>query len=262
MDRICFYCFSSAEGETCSCCGRPVGSDKGDGPHIKPGTSLRERYIIGHIFSEDPIGVTYYAYDQQQNKKVWIREYLPEELAGRQDDGLTVHLLRDDVKTVFVKGKELFLQRAKALAPFNTNPGMAQMECYFEENGTGYIAMERSQGKSLSEHMQEREGRIEWFEALQIMSPVMNLLQKMHEAGDVHGYVSPANLWVNESGQGVLLSFNILEKENALIPCNVAYLPEGIFKKAMGTVELMSILWLPLYIIWWRVHLPPPLPIF
>lgn len=242
MDRICFYCFSSAEGKTCPCCGRPAGSDEGDGRHIKPGTSLRDRYIIGHVFSEDPIGVTYYGYDRQQNKKVWIREYLPKDLAGREDDGLAVQPLREEAKAAFAKGKERFVRRAKALALFNTNPGVAKMECYFEENGTGYIAMDRPQGKSLPEHMQEQGGRLEWFEALQIMSPVMNLLQKMHTAGDVHGYVSPANLWVNESGQGVLLNFNMLEDKDSLASCNAKYLPEGSFKKAIGPwVDVYSV---------------------
>ena len=231
----CYYCFAAMDGKAvCPHCGAPVSQEATHRRALSPGTEMRDRYLAGYVFAQDPLGILYYGYDRQQKKQVWIREYLPEGLAGRMDGESSLLPLEGDLKALFDKGKDLLMERAKEMAQYNTHPGMARMDCYFEENGTAYIVMDRSPGKSLLAHLQDRGGKLEWAEALRITRPVVGLLRQMHEGGTVHGYVSPANIYVGADGQGVLIGFNILGGAEGLPIGNASYLPQGIYDPGAG----------------------------
>jgi|GEM_PF-3753133 len=228
--KYCYYCFSSLEDETiCPHCGAPVEERASSRRALSPGVLVRERYLIGQVLIEDPLGITYFGYDRQQKKQVWIREYLPEGLADRQEESPAVLPLQGDADIIFKNGKDQLMMRARDIAQYNSHPGMSRLDCYFEENGTGYIVMDRLPGKSLSAYLRERGGKLEWFEALQIASPIIALLKNLHGSHAVHGYVSLDNIYVGADGQGRLLAFNILSDNQALPLLNARYLPRGLF---------------------------------
>lgn len=229
--NYCYYCFSSLDGDTvCPHCGAPVKERESSERALSPGVLIRERYLVGQVMMEDPLGITYFGYDRQQNKQVWVREYLPEGLADRQDGDPAVLPLQGDANVIFHTGKDQLAQRAREIAQYNSHPGMSRLDCYFEENGSGYIVMDRLPGKSLSACLRERGGKLEWFEALQIMSPVIDFLRILHGDRAVHGYVSPDNVYVGTDGQGRLITFNILCDSQALPLLNARYLPKGLFE--------------------------------
>ena len=81
------------------------------------GTEL-EQYIVKGVLGAGGFGITYLADDTNLDKKVVIKEFLPEEIAIRKDN-ITIlpKTSRDDDS--FVYGIEKFQEEAKTLAKFN-----------------------------------------------------------------------------------------------------------------------------------------------
>ena len=53
--------------------------------YLQPGTVLKERYLIGKVIEKNNEGATYISYDQTEDKKVLIREFMPEQIAERNE---------------------------------------------------------------------------------------------------------------------------------------------------------------------------------
>lgn len=206
---ICYCCFSPLEELVCPHCGAEASAYPDRRRAMAPGSLLRERYIVGYAFAEDALAITYFGYDRLNKKTVWIREYLPEGLAGRQGGGAGLMPLEGAARTLFEKGRSVFIERAKSLERYNACPGMARMECFFEENGTVYLIADRPQGVSLAAYMKKRGGFLPWPEARRIMEPVAGLLAAMHDENAVHGGVEPSNVYIAKDGAGMLLHFGL-----------------------------------------------------
>ena len=74
--------------------------------HIKPGTVLKDRYIVGKTIGYGGYGVTYIGYDAKLERKIAIKEYLPSEFATRQLESNEVVVENTEKKRQqFEKGK-------------------------------------------------------------------------------------------------------------------------------------------------------------
>ena len=66
--------------------------------YLQPGTVLKERYLIGKVIEKNNEGATYISYDQTEDKKVLIREFMPEQIAERNESNQyilsLIHILR------------------------------------------------------------------------------------------------------------------------------------------------------------------------
>ena len=70
---------------------------------------------------------------------------------------------------------------------------------FFSENNTAYIVMEYIGGETLSEYL-AKKGRLSFREAFTVLRPVLEALGRLHEAGVVHGDVSPDNIILTDGG--------------------------------------------------------------
>ena len=123
------------EFEVCPYCGYIEGTKAKVPYHIQPGTVLVFRYIVGKVLGYGSFGVTYLGWDCLLEKKIAIKEYLPNEFATRAEGTSEVTVFDGEKAQQFTMGKDKFSDEAKKLATFNKNKGIITVYDQFEDNG-------------------------------------------------------------------------------------------------------------------------------
>ena len=207
--RICYNCFKelNTENGTCSHCGYSPSQDRDKYPLALPhGSVLNGRYILGRVLGQGGFGITYIAQDWKAKKLVAIKEYFPDTMATRSGK-TSIMAYTGQRGESFGYGKDCFLQEARTLADFNSNPNIVHVDCYFEENGTAYFAMDYIEGQSFQSYLKKHSGRIGWQEAVKVLVPVMRALGEVHSKGIIHRDVTPDNIYLTSDGTVKLLDF-------------------------------------------------------
>lgn len=190
----------------CPHCGYIVGSHAEEAIHIEPGTLLYDRYIIGKVLGYGGFGVTYLGWDGKLEQKVAIKEYLPSEFSTRMPGQSQVTVFNGEKNEQFHDGLKKFVEEAKHLAKFQNEDGIVKIFDSFIENDTAYIIMEYLDGETLTEYLR-REKTIPEEQAVEMLMPVMESLQVVHEAGLLHRDIAPDNIFITKSGEVKLIDF-------------------------------------------------------
>lgn len=208
MSKRCMGCMEEYDDEleVCPYCGYIEGTKAKVPYHIQPGTVLVFRYIVGKVLGYGSFGVTYLGWDCLLEKKIAIKEYLPNEFATRAEGTSEVTVFDGEKAQQFTMGKDKFSDEAKKLATFNKNKGIITVYDQFEDNGTSYIVMDYFEGETLQERL-NRDGKIPYEEAIEIMMPILSSLQEVHDAGIIHRDISPDNIYLTKDGEVKLLDF-------------------------------------------------------
>lgn len=186
---------------------------------MEPGTILSERYRIESVLGRGGFGITYKGYDLKLNMPVAIKEYA---ISGWEEPEL------------IEKGKQKFLTEARALAQFHENPGVVDVRDFFEANKTAYIVMEYLEGKNLREILKERCFTAD--EIFSMIRPVMDVLEKMHEAGVLHRDISPDNIMLLTNGTVKLMDFGaarmteLADERSVSVVLKGGYAPEEQYR--------------------------------
>ena len=149
-------------------------------------------------------GVTYLAEDLRLDRRVAIKEYLPNEFAMRS--GETVHPKSRSDREVFEWGLERFLGEARTLALFR-HPNLVRVMEYFEANATAYIVMEYEEGEPL-DRVLDRRGTLSERQLRGLLGPIVGGLREVHGSDYLHRDIKPSNVFVRRSDESpVLLDF-------------------------------------------------------
>jgi serine/threonine protein kinase len=175
-----------------------------DHVHALPEGYRLQEYTITGLLGFGEFGITYAARDNNLNKVVAIKEYLPSDLAVR-GDGSTISAKSDQDKDSFDWGLERFLDEARTVALFD-HPNIVRIHRFFEQNGTGYIVMEYIDGKTLSAELKE-QGTLDEAELRRWLWPVIDGLKIVHKHGFLHRDIKPQNIMMRENGRPCLLDF-------------------------------------------------------
>jgi serine/threonine protein kinase len=171
-------------------------------------SSLRSRKSLpkGHelLSYKIEIGITYLATDTNLNRAVAIKEYFPEQLAQRDDDG-NIDATSEAESKAFVWGRERFLKEGQILARFS-NPNIVSVLDFFELHNTSYMVMEYESGESLKSVIHEGR-RLSEADVLEILLPLLRSLARFHNEGFIHRDIKPANILIRRDGTPVLLDF-------------------------------------------------------
>ena len=170
---------------------------------LSMGAMLLE-YRLESVLGAGGFGMTYLCTDTHLDKRVAIKEYFPADLALRALDGSVV-AVNTDSDLSYQWGLERFIQEARTLAKFS-HPHIVRVNRYFDANSTGYMVMDYEDGESLSQLLQREappgEARIK-----EIVLPLLEGLQAVHETGFLHRDIKPANIFIRTNGSPVLLDF-------------------------------------------------------
>ena len=164
---------------------------------------LHDEYVVGRVLGKPGgFGVIYLGWDVHLQTRVAIKEFLPRDLAGRQNDATTVAPHSQEDAEVFRHGLEQFVQEARTLARLD-HPNIVRVRTFFEANGTAYLVMDYYQGMNLEEYLQQQGGRLAEEQAVSLMMPVLDGLREVHAAGFLHRDIKPQNIYLRQGAAGV-----------------------------------------------------------
>ena len=117
MARYCPYCVSKIEqGNTCPYCDGALRYRPKE-HHLKPGTLLNNKYLVGRVLGEGGFGITYVGRDLTLDMKVAIKEYYPNSMATRSSTAdSSISLVNWTFSDEFKKGREQFITEAQTIA--------------------------------------------------------------------------------------------------------------------------------------------------
>ena len=212
VEVTCPGCFHPQQWDAAGVC--PIchyrASLEGRSTALLPvGTQLKG-YIVGEKLGQGGFGITYRGFDVTLKMKVAIKEYYPSELVGRSTDRKTVVLNAHDHEELFHYGLRTFLQEAQTIAQLR-HPHLVRVLNYFELNATAYLVMDYYEGEDLARHLKPAKGQagvqIPWRRALKLLLPVLDGLQKVHQAGFMHRDLKPGNLYLTPDDELIVLDF-------------------------------------------------------
>ena len=233
---LCPHCMAvcNAASRICPACGRPMQCT--NGTHQLPiGTFLNKRYLVGCAIGGGGFGITYVGYDTLLNIKVAIKEYYPSGAANRSSTA-KVYPISGGNGSSFETGKERFLNEAAILSSFIGDSGIVTLRDFFEANGTAYIIMEFLEGQDLREYL-DGHGALSFDEALELVTPAIKALERIHAKGIIHGDISPSNIMRLNSGEIKILDFGTArnqgsdENYNSSMMLKPGYAPEEQFRQ-------------------------------
>ena len=233
---LCPHCMAvcNAGSRICPACGRPMQCT--NGTHQLPiGTFLNKRYLVGCAIGGGGFGITYVGYDTLLNIKVAIKEYYPSGAANRSSTA-KVYPISGGNGSSFETGKERFLNEAAILSSFIGDSGIVTLRDFFEANGTAYIIMEFLEGQDLREYL-DGHGALTFDEALELVTPAIKALERIHAKGIIHGDISPSNIMRLNSGEIKILDFGTArnqgsdENYNSSMMLKPGYAPEEQFRQ-------------------------------
>jgi formylglycine-generating enzyme required for sulfatase activity len=162
-------------------------------------------YRIEGILGQGGFGITYLAIDINLNRQMAIKEYYPREFAVRQGTRMIRAAGNKEDQETFTWGLNRFLEEARILARFE-HPNIIAVRRFFEKNGTAYLVMDYCDGKSLDEIIKS-DRSLGSIEVENILYPLLDGLQQIHNASFLHRDIKPANLFIRKDGSPVLLDF-------------------------------------------------------
>ncbi len=211
FDHLCMGCMNELCGEEqCSKCGYHIDSPQ-ISPYLPLKTIIGGKYIVGKVMSYNSEGITYIAYDADRKSAVLLREFLPEGLAIRDDNGINVKVF-EHKKERYNSLLGEFVGLWRNLARVRGFSALIPVIDIVEENNTVYAITEHIESISLREFLLiSKTGYLNWEKANQLFMPVLSLLSCLHEIGIVHYGISPDTLLVGRDGKLRLSGFSIKE---------------------------------------------------
>lgn len=84
--NYCYFCMTrKEENEKCPSCGKTTEYEASV-HHLKQGTVLRDKYLIGKAIGEGGFGITYVGRDLTLDMKIAVKEYYPNGFCNRNNE--------------------------------------------------------------------------------------------------------------------------------------------------------------------------------
>ena len=171
---------------------------------LPQGTRIRD-FEFHRVLGYGGFGITYLGWNIALDIPVAIKEYLPADLATREQD-MSVVPQTSQAASDFQWGLERFLDEARTLARFQ-HPNIVRVHHFFEAHSTAYIAMDYVEGEDLSAYL-TRKGTLSEDELKAILYPLLSALEVVHGADFLHRDIKPGNIVLRDAdGSPVLLDF-------------------------------------------------------
>lgn len=207
ISELCLNCFEiKGKYEVCPYCGHLEGAPAKFPFQLKPGTVLKNRYIIGEVIGFGGFGIIYKAYDTVLSIMVAVKEFYPAGLVNRGESQTQVKIPDEDKQIQYDKLLSRFIEEARNMAFFANEKDIMNVFAYFEENKTAYIIMEYIGDVLLKDYLQQIT-RIPHEQSCMYILQILEALQKLHDHHIVHRDISPDNIFLINRQQIKLFDF-------------------------------------------------------
>ena len=195
----CYGCMEETVHYPCPHCGY-VPEGKAFDYALRPGSILNGKYLVGRVLGQGGFGITYIGWDLALERKVAIKEYFPSGQVVRQNGASSLlWYSTEQAESARESGKEMFLKEARKMNKVRKIPQVVQVLDLFQDNETAYIAMDFVEGENLKQYL-KRTGPLSWEQMREIFLPVIQAMEKVHQAGLIHRDLSPDNLMLLPDG--------------------------------------------------------------
>jgi len=172
---------------------------------LRSGYRLAE-YTVESVLGHGGFGITYLARDTSLGAQVAIKEYLPHEIANRENKTQVMPNPSRGAVRDYQFGLKNFVKEARALARFK-HPNIVRVLRFLEANGTAYMVMEYEEGQSLADYLKRNGPRLDEQTLLKVFIPILNGLHAVHEAEMLHLDIKPENIYLRKDGSPMLIDF-------------------------------------------------------
>lgn len=163
-----------------------------------------EPYTIKSVLGKGGFGITYLAQDDNTNEEVAIKEFFLNGYSRRNDD-YSLYSLGDQADEMIKWGLDRFVTEANTLRLFK-HPNIVKIHTIIRKNNSAYIVMQYEHGKTLSELLKEGK-KFSEEELIDILLPLLDGLEVMHNQGFIHRDIKPANIFIRNDKSPVLIDF-------------------------------------------------------
>lgn len=164
------------------------------------------KYRVDSILGVGGFGITYRCTNMDTGEICAIKEYMPEAIADRDQNGCVVP--EEGRTKAYLHGKKRFIEEADILMSMKEIPSVVQVWEVFEENNTAYYVMEFLQGKTLKQLTRAMGGKLPFYTACEAVIKAGTALDQVHrQAGIFHRDISPENLMVMPDGEIKIIDF-------------------------------------------------------
>jgi Protein kinase domain len=168
------------------------------------GTRL-EGCVVESVLAESGFSIVYRARAPDGARLLAVKEYLPVALAMRGGDGFSLAPRGPSHAAAFAAGLSAFAHEAELLARCR-HPSLLPVLGVWQAHGTVYRAMPLLEGKSLPAQRAAMASPPDEAAVRRLLDALCGALQVLHDAGQAHGDVSPANILLrDDDGRPVLL---------------------------------------------------------
>lgn len=206
-DRLCMRCMNNFDRryDVCPYCGTIVGMPPLKDHHIRPGTLLRGRYVLGYAL-RDKGNILYSGYDLKYSARVLIEECYDSRYMDRASDGQGLFFFPEGSPafSAILSARRRIVQRMIRL---RLDYGIGYHLKCIPENDTLYIVTRSMAGRSLESFLRSLpDSRMPFHTALPLFVKVLERVRLLHSAGIVHGYLCPENVFLEADGSVKILA--------------------------------------------------------
>lgn len=203
-------------------------------PYLPTGTRLDD-YVIERPVGGGGFSLVYLARRLADQQPVAIKEYFPRKLALRAADQSIVPYDGESAARAFSRGRRHFLEECRALARLK-HPNILEVRSFFQANGTVYLVMSFCYGRSLSDYLTEKKGRLSETFLLHLFYALLDGVGAIHDAGLLHLDIKPQNILIRPGGSPLLLDFGAVQP----YPNTRDWKPGHVLTKGFSPVEQYS----------------------
>lgn len=241
--KRCMNCMKEFDKklDNCPYCGTEYIIEPNNFKHLYPETVLNDRYIVGYAVDVNSIFVTYIAWDIDEEKKVLINEFLPNNFASRNKGAVQVLTKSGDAEDKYYAGLKAFSDECQDLIDIENTDVING----FDENNTYYVVRKIVKGTSLAEIIDD-DYEVTSEYARRVIVAVLKALEPVHELGIIHGNITPDTVIIDENSSIVLTDFSFCGYMARVMPIytNEGYSPVEQYSsgaKLTTTVDIYSV---------------------
>ena len=175
-------------------------------PDALPRGARLDEFEIVRVLGAGGFGIVYLALDQQLQRQVAIKEFIPTALAGRTANG-AVAVRSPEAAETFAIGLESFYNEGRLLARFD-HPSLVRVFRFWEANGTAYMVMPFYEGITLKDKLRAMGSPPDEAWLMALLAPLTEALAVIHAESCFHRDIAPDNvILLGSAGKPLLLDF-------------------------------------------------------
>lgn len=160
-------------------------------------------FDVRAVIGRGTYGPVYRVWDPETEAEYAVKEYLPPQLAVRDGTLAVVPRSAEDAEP-FALGLRFFVNEGKLLSQLR-HPSLVRVYGAWEENGTGYMAMELVAGRNLHDTLlarwkPPREGALR-----AMLDSLLGAVEVLHRAGLQHRDIAPPSIVIGPTGRPLLM---------------------------------------------------------